>query len=141
MGSNKKRMGKFFYEKDEESGEEFVVYPSIPIFDEYHRAVNSENDDIVALIHSRYQAEKIFQFIEAPGLLDDPLDEKSLIPVLSPRQLDGIESKAEGRFKRKVRGIQKIFSQGKTTVFISDGRSQNPVKDILQAKGTRIYEL
>lgn len=35
MVSNKKRMGKFFYEKDEESGEEFVVYPSIPIFDEH----------------------------------------------------------------------------------------------------------
>ena len=35
MDSGKKRMGKFFYEKDEESGEEFVVYPSVPIFDEH----------------------------------------------------------------------------------------------------------
>ena len=35
MESNKKRIGKFHYEKDEESGEEFVVYPAVPIFDEH----------------------------------------------------------------------------------------------------------
>ncbi|MBN1270701.1 MAG: [LysW]-aminoadipate kinase [Candidatus Aminicenantes bacterium] len=114
---------------------------SIPILDEYHQAVNSENDDIIALIHSSRQADKIFQFIEAPGLLDDPLDENSLIPVLYPQQLENIEKNATGRFKRKIRGIQKIFSQGKTTIFIGDGRGQNPVEYILQGKGTRIHAL
>jgi len=114
---------------------------SIPIIDEFNQAINSENDDIVALIHNHYQAEKIFHFIEAPGLLSNPIDKESLIPVLNKKQLDDIEKKAKGRFKRKIRGIQNVFSLGKTTVFMGDGRIPNPVKNLLRGKGTRIHDL
>jgi len=119
----------------------YTIVISIPIIDEFNQAVNSENDDIVTLIHSHYQAQKIFYFIEAPGLLRNPKDEKSLIPVLTRNQIDSIEKEAEGRFKRKIRGIQKAISQGDTTIFIGDGRRRNPVKNALQGKGTRIHAL
>jgi len=119
----------------------YVPVVTIPIIDEFNQAINSENDDIVALIHSHYRAEKIFHLIEAPGLLCDPRDENSLIPELDIRQLDKIEKNAGGRFKRKIKGIQKVFSYGKTTVFIGDGRSQRPIKNILSGQGTRIHAL
>lgn len=117
----------------------YVPVISVPILDENNAAINSENDEIVALLHRHYRAEKIMHLIEAPGLLSDPKDEKSLIPKLNVDQLDKVEDEAGGRFKRKIRGIQKVFSYGKTTVFIGDGRSQNPIKNILDGQGTQIH--
>ena len=119
----------------------YVPVISVPIFDELNLAINTENDEIVALLHRHYQAEKILHLIEAPGLLGDPSDEKSLISKLNVDQLDAVESEAQGRFKRKIRGIQKVFSYGKTTVFIGDGRSQSPIENILDGQGTQIYAL
>jgi len=120
-------------------GAGYVPVISVPIFDEDNAAINSENDEIVALLHRQYRAERIFHLIEAPGLLGDPGDEKSLISKLNVNQLDEVENEAGGRFKRKVRGIQKVFSYGKTAVFIGDGRSQNPIKNILNGQGTQIH--
>ena len=122
-------------------GAGYVPVISVPILDEDNAAINSENDEIVALLHRQYRAEKILHLIEAPGLLGDPSDEKSLIPKLNVDQLDKVENEAGGRFKRKIRAIQKVFSYGKTTVFIGDGRSQNPIKNIYDGQGTRIYAL
>ena len=52
---------------------------TIPIVDENGFAINSENDDIVARIAQALEIDRVVPLIEAPGFLDDPGDESTLV--------------------------------------------------------------
>ncbi|MBK7979678.1 MAG: [LysW]-aminoadipate kinase [Ignavibacteriae bacterium] len=111
---------------------------SVPIIDENNFAINSENDDIVAVLKRELQADKIIQLIEAPGFLDDPKDYNSLIDFISKDELERRENQVEGRMKRKILAIRKLFENGDATVFIGDGRTETPITDVINGKGTII---
>ena len=68
------------------------------ILDENGVAINSENDDIVNLMHQTLMADTIIQLIEEDGILSNPRDSKSLIPVLSSSQIGDLITKNSGRF-------------------------------------------
>lgn len=110
----------------------------IPLIDENNFAINSENDDIVALLQTELQAEKIISLIEAPGFLLDKNIPSSLVSNISKTELESIERNAEGRMKRKILSIRKLFEGGETIVIITDGRTENPILDALNGKGTTI---
>jgi len=116
----------------------FVPVLSVPILDEQGVAVNSENDDIIALLHRGLQASTILQFIEAPGYLKDPKDPNSLVPKITSAQLEKLEEAASGRIKRKLRGLRKTLENGKTQIIIADGRVDQPVQKALKGEGTVI---
>jgi hypothetical protein len=40
--------------------------------------------------------------------------------------------------KRKILALRKLFSNGEGIVYISDGRTENPITDALNGKGTII---
>ena len=109
---------------------------SVPILDENNFAINSENDDIINVIQKELHAEKIIQLIESRGFLEDKNDPSTLIPRLSPEELKIREQKAEGRIKRKLYALTKLFESGSTIVIISDGRTEHPIHDALNGKGT-----
>lgn len=111
---------------------------SVPIIDEKNFAINSENDDIVALLQNELKAEKNISLIEAPGFLLDKNDPSSLITKISKSELSLMEEKVEGRMKRKILALRKLFEAGDTTVIISDGRTEHPILDALNGKGTTI---
>ena len=111
---------------------------SIPLIDENNFAINSENDDIVAHLQMEMKAEKIISLIEAPGFLLDKNDPSSLVLKISKIELETMEQKVEGRMKRKILAIRKLFDGGNTTVIISDGRTESPILDALNGKGTTI---
>ncbi len=111
---------------------------SVPLIDENNFAINSENDDIIALLQNEFKAEKIISLIEAPGFLLDKNDSSSLVPNISKTELDAMEQKVDGRMKRKILALRKLFESGETTVILSDGRTENPIKDALEGKGTTI---
>lgn len=111
---------------------------SVPLIDENNFAINSENDDIIALLQNEFKAEKIISLIEAPGFLLDKNDPSSLVSNISKAELDTMEQKVDGRMKRKILALRKLFESGKTTVILSDGRTENPIKDALNGKGTTI---
>lgn len=111
---------------------------SIPILDENGFAINSENDDIVTCLAGALKPECIFQFIEAPGFLDDPADEASLVPSMSAGELRQREAQVEGRMKRKMLALCKLFEQGTERVIIADGRGPHPLTEALQGSGTTI---
>ena len=96
---------------------------SIPIVDEQGYAINSE---------------KVIQLIEAPGFLDNKDDENSLCPTLSVSELVDREAITEGRIKRKLLALTRLFKDGAAEVVISDGRTKNPILDALSGKGTTI---
>jgi len=116
----------------------YVPILCIPIIDENGFAINSENDDIVNILQKEVHAEKIIQLIEAPGLLGDSKNPKSIIKEISKQDLESLEEKTEGRMKRKILALRKLFKNNKCVVIISDGRTEHPIKDALNNKGTII---
>ncbi len=111
---------------------------SVPLIDENNFAINSENDDIIALLQNEFKADKIISLIEAPGFLLDKNDPTSIVSKISKAELEEMEQKVDGRMKRKILALRKLFESGDTTVIFSDGRTENPIKDALNGKGTTI---
>jgi acetylglutamate/LysW-gamma-L-alpha-aminoadipate kinase len=111
---------------------------TIPIVDENGYAINSENDDIVVQLASALAIDCVVQLIEAPGFLDDPADESSLVTHMSPAQLHAREAAVEGRIKRKLLALTRLCQGGKTRVIIADGRVEQPVSKALAGAGTHI---
>jgi len=111
---------------------------TVPIIDDQNTAINTENDDVVRVLQQALGADTIINFIEAPGFLADKDDPTSLIRTIPAATLEAREQQVEGRMKRKMLAIRKLFEQGATKVIISDGRAEHPVKDALAARGTVI---
>ena len=111
---------------------------TIPIVDENGFAINSENDDIVAQIAADFELDTVLQLIEAPGFLDDPDDEASLVKTMSLGELHDREARVEGRIKRKMLALTRLCQGGRTRVIIADGRGEHPVKQALDGAGTHI---
>jgi acetylglutamate/LysW-gamma-L-alpha-aminoadipate kinase len=116
----------------------FTPVLTVPLIDENNCAINSENDDIVALLQSEFKAEKIISLIEEPGFLLDKTNPDSLISSLSKADLEAMEQKVEGRMKRKILALRKLFEFGNTEVILSDGRTEHPINNALNGKGTTI---
>ncbi|MFA7421562.1 MAG: [LysW]-aminoadipate kinase [Melioribacteraceae bacterium] len=116
----------------------YIPVLSVPLIDENNFAINSENDDIVALLQTELKSEKVISLIEAPGFLLDKNDPASLVSKMSKAELEAMEEKVEGRMKRKILAIRKLFDGGDTTVIISDGRTEHPILDAIEGKGTTI---
>lgn len=116
----------------------YIPVLTVPIIDEQNAAINTENDDVVRVLQQTLQADTVINLIEAPGFLEDKDDASSLIKNISPLELEAREQQVEGRMKRKMLAVRKLFEQGATKVVISDGRAEHPVKDALAGKGTVI---
>jgi len=116
----------------------YVPVLCVPIIDENNFAINSENDDIINILQDAINADKILQFIEAPGFLNDPKDPDSLVKRITQNELQKREEQVEGRMKRKMLALKKLFGSGANSVIICDGRIENPVYNALTGGGTLI---
>ena len=114
----------------------FVPVLTVPFADEDGRAVNSENDDLVALLRTEYGAETVVQLIEAPGLLDREGDPGSLVPLVGRDELRRRRRQARGRFGRKLLAIERLLEQGADRVIMADGRTEHPLAGALAGGGT-----
>ena len=111
---------------------------TIPIADENGFAINSENDDIVNVLQAALGAERIVQLIEAPGFLDDAGDPRSVVASMSRAELERREAQVEGRMKRKMLALRRLFESGVAEVVIGDGRVERPIRAALDGAGTVI---
>lgn len=111
---------------------------AIPIIDENGKAINTENDEIVRVLHESLESEMIIQLIEALGFLDDPDNPASLVNTMTVNEIEKREEQVEGRMKRKMLALKKLFESRKVKVIISDGRVENPIENALAGKGTTI---
>ena len=116
----------------------YVPDLTVPIADENGRAVNSENDDVVAVLARALGCGRVVQLIEAPGLLADPADPASVVPRIPRADLPEWEARAQGRFKRKLAGLRKLCADGGPQVVIADGRGARPLAEALSGNGTVI---
>ena len=116
----------------------FAPVLTVPIVDEQGVAVNSENDDIVALLDVTLKPDVVIQLIEAPGYLEDPRDMASLVPRMTWAELAELEAEATGRMKRKMLALKRLGARQGARVMLADGRSKHPVRDALAGRGTLI---
>ncbi len=111
---------------------------TIPILDEHGHAINTENDDMVAVLQQGLGCTRVVQLIEAPGFLADRDDPASLVPHLTRDELTRREEEGKGRMRRKLLSLTRLLEAGATDVTISDGRVEHPIRDALNGKGTRV---
>lgn len=116
----------------------YVPVITVPIMDQHGHAINSENDDIVALLQQSFKAERVIQLIEAPGLLENYHDQESLIERLTAQQLFDWEKRTKGRMRRKLLALGKMFRDARPIVHIADGRTNAPISGALEGLGTVI---
>lgn len=119
-------------------GEGYTPVLTVPLVDQDGFAINSENDEVVALLQSVLKASVVIELIEAPGLLQDPNDPASLVHALDATELPRLEERATGRFRRKLLALGRLFESGSPRVGIADGRVPHPVAAALAGEGTTI---
>lgn len=121
------------------SNDGYTPVISIPILDAEGCALNADNDNIVSQLHHALKSSRIYQFIEAPGLLIDPEDPSSLVKHLKSSEIAAHEARANGRMKRKLLALKKLLEAGgPTEIFIADGRTDAPIDDA--SEGTIIVD-
>lgn len=112
---------------------------TVPVIDETGIAVNTDNDEIVALLARELNATRIFQLIEAPGLLIDHKDQASLVSELSAEGLDAWQERVDGRMRRKIIALSKLYQiNQRPTVHLCDGRLTQPLSSAISGAGTVI---
>ena len=116
----------------------YVPVLTVPLLDETGVAVNSENDDVVALLARELKASEVWMFLEARGLLREASDETSSIDTLLGDELAHWQSRVQGRMRRKLLALGRILDAGTESIRLGDGRSAHPVRDLLRGEGTRI---
>ena len=117
---------------------DYIPVLTMPILDENNFAINSENDEVVRVLHSEFNVEKIIQLIEAKGLLDNLDDSTSMVKKMNLQELINKQITLEGRMKRKILALAKLLEQAPTTIHISDGRVKHPIQNVLNGEGTII---
>jgi acetylglutamate/LysW-gamma-L-alpha-aminoadipate kinase len=116
----------------------YVPVLTVPIIDEQNTAINTENDDVVRVLQQALHADMIINLIGAPGFLENKDDESSLIENIAAAELEAREQQVDGRMRRKMLAVRKLFEHGASRVVIGDGRTEHPVADALAGKGTVI---
>jgi len=103
-----------------------------------HEAVNVDADRAAAMIAASVQADQLILLTGVPGLLREFPDERTLISSLNRQQLTLALEFSQGRMKKKILASEEALTAGVRQVIISDGRTQHPLIDALNGKGTLI---
>lgn len=117
---------------------QYVPVLCVPIVDENNFAIDAENDDIINLLVETLNAKRIIQLIEAPGFLENKNDPNTLVAKISRHELQMRENQVDDQMKSMILAWRMLFEVGARSVIISDGRTEHPIKDALEGKGTRI---
>jgi acetylglutamate/LysW-gamma-L-alpha-aminoadipate kinase len=101
-------------------------------------ALNVDADRAAAMVAAALQAKTLLLLTAVPGLMMKFPDESTLIHNLPKNKLPEALEAAQGRMKKKVLGAEEALNGGVGRVIISDGRTEHPVLDALNGKGTVI---
>ncbi len=104
-----------------------------------YEIVNTDNDWAVAVMAGALKIRHMVILFEAPGLLKNPQDERTIIKTVKKENIDEYMQFAQGRMKKKLLGAKKAFEMGVEKIFWGDGRIQHPILSAIQGTGTIIY--
>jgi len=101
-------------------------------------AINTDGDQVAALLATTYRAEALVYLSNVPGLLAHYPDEASLVREIPVERVEDPEylALAQGRMKRKVMGAVEAVKGGVKRVIFADARVENPIRRALSGEGT-----
>ena len=113
-----------------------VICPPALSFE--NEIVNTDNDWAIAVMAKSLKIKRMVSVFEAPGLLANPDDEHSLIPIIARTHIDDYLSVARNRMKKKILGAKKALEGGVDIIYWGDSRIPNPITSALNGEGTVI---
>lgn len=113
-----------------------VVCP--PAISYNNEIVNTDNDVAATVMAGALGVKQMVVLFEAPGMLKDARNEKSVIRKIEKEKIDDFMEYAVGRMKKKLLGAKKAFENGVERIYWGDGRIKNPVLSAMGGKGTVI---
>ena len=100
--------------------------------------LNVDADRAAAILAGAVSSSQLVILTNVPGLMRKFPDESTLIKHISHSELEKALSYAEGRMKKKVLGASEALEFGVSEVIFADGRTEHPLLDALEGKGTVI---
>lgn len=119
-------------------GKDLLPVITQPAITSIGELINTDNDRNIAVMAKALDVEKLVVLFEAPGLLADFPNEKSLVKNVKKEDLDGYLDTARGTMKKKILGAKEAFQAGVKVIYWGDSRIDNPVNFALEGKGTII---
>lgn len=111
---------------------------TLPALADTGEAVNVDNDRAAALVAASLGASDLVILSNVAGLLRDPADPSSLVARVDRNEFASVEGFAQGRFKKKLLGVQEALAGGVRRVILADARRERPIADALAGNGTVI---
>lgn len=111
---------------------------TIPAISFENKIINVDNDRAIAVMAKALGVKELVVLFEAPGLLRNHQDAKSLIKKIEAKKIDDYLPYAQGKMKKKVLGAKEAIQNGVKRIYWANGRVKNPVKKALAGKGTVI---
>lgn len=112
-----------------------VISP--PALAEDGRPVNTDADRVAAAVAAAVGAARLVMLTGAPGVLSDPADESSVLPVC-PVPASGRPTFIEGGMGLKLIAAREALAGGVPEVLIADGRRPRPVLSALAGAATQV---
>jgi len=116
---------------------------TVPIAGEDGSALNTENDEVLALLSAELGASDVVSLIEEVGLLADKDDPSTLVVEVDASELEEWEARVSGRMRRKIRALRSLFDRSGAEgprFRLSDGRVERPVTRALAGAGTLVTQ-
>jgi [amino group carrier protein]-L-2-aminoadipate 6-kinase len=120
------------------TGAGMVPVVSPPVLDENGDVVNADADRVAAAVAGAVGADALVLLSGVPGVLADPGDEGSLMPVCTVERGGGPPSWARAGMSLKLVAAREALSAGVGQVLIGDGRVAGPVRRALAGGATRV---
>ena len=91
--------------------------------DASQQILNTNADSVAAAVASALGAEKLFFVLKAPGLLSNPEEARSLLPLVDVAKLDQLEAAGalQGGMRPKIAAARSALAAGVTSVHLVSG--------------------
>ena len=100
--------------------------------------VNTDNDGAIAVMAKALNCKIMVSLFEAPGLLEDPENENTLITHIDREKIGDYITFAKDRMKKKILGAEKAIEGGVEIIYWGDGRVSSPILNVMNGNGTVI---
>ncbi|MDR3075803.1 MAG: uridylate kinase [Synergistaceae bacterium] len=98
--------------------------------------INIDGDRLAAAVSAALPADVMIILSNVPGLMKDVNDPESRIKTGSLKNWDALEHYAQGNMKRKLLACGEALEGGVRSVYLADGRVENPIGRALGGDAT-----
>jgi [amino group carrier protein]-L-2-aminoadipate 6-kinase len=116
----------------------FTPVLSPPVLDSGAGALNVDADRLAAAVAVACAAHELILLTGAPGVLRDPADETSRMPIVRLSDTTTADLPASGGMRMKLLAAREALAGGVGNVLIADGRVDHPIQAARAGAATRV---